>query len=196
MPTYGECPRDDSCILMRFEDVVLSEWYHDGLHYCVEKGIMKGISENLLAPYANTNRAQLVLMLYRIAGSPSVAGMTEPFMDVAEDDWFYEAIVWAYENNIVKGVSATAFAPGESITREQFAAILYRYAGEPQPAATLEDYPDADSVSGYARDAMAWAIGEGLINGMIQLDGTVTLTPAGKANRAQIATILMRYLTR
>ncbi|MBR7178174.1 MAG: S-layer homology domain-containing protein [Oscillospiraceae bacterium] len=196
MPTYGECPRDDSCILMRFEDVVLSEWYHDGLHYCVEKGIMKGISEKLLAPYANTNRAQLVLMLYRIAGSPSVAGMTEPFMDVAEDDWFYEAIVWAYENNIVKGVSATAFAPGESITREQFAAILYRYAGEPQPAATLEDYPDADSVSGYARDAMAWAIGEGLINGMIQLDGTVTLTPAGKANRAQIATILMRYLTK
>lgn len=155
---------------------------------------MQGISKVELAPAMETNRAQLVVMLYRIAGEPSVNGMTEPFDDVNEDHWFYEAVIWAYQNNIVKGVSETAFAPGTSITREQLATILYRYTGEPEVTGNLEDYPDADSVSDYARSAMLWAVFEGLINGMTQKDGSITLSPTTNANRAQIATILMRYL--
>ena len=194
LPITDECLRDDSCILYKYRDVVLSEWYHDGLHGCVELGIMQGISKDELAPAMETNRAQLVVMLYRIAGEPSVNGMTEPFADVNEDHWFYEAVIWAYQNNIVKGVSETAFAPGTSITREQLATILYRYTGEPEVTGNLEDYPDADSVSDYARSAMLWAVFEGLINGMTQKDGSITLSPTTNANRAQIATILMRYL--
>ena len=105
-------------------------------------------------------------------------------------------IVWAYENKVVNGVSDTEFAPNAGVTREQVATILYRYLDTPNGTGKLEDFLDAADVSGYAVDAMAWAVGEGLITGIAQADGTALLAPTGNATRAQIATILMRHLTK
>ncbi|MBQ8797478.1 MAG: S-layer homology domain-containing protein [Oscillospiraceae bacterium] len=190
-----ECDKDESCVLSEFVDVDTAAWYHDGVHFCVEQGIMNGMGGGKFAPGETAVRAQLVTMLYRLAGEPSIEGLNEPFSDVKENDWFYAPIVWAYNNKIINGVSQTTFEPGTSVSREQVATILHRYLGTPTGTGNLDAYPDADKVLGYARDAMAWAVGEGLIVGIAQGDGTSLLDPAGNANRAQIATILMRYLT-
>ena len=157
---------------------------------------MNGMGEGKFAPNENTTRAQLVMMLYRLAGTPSVEGKTEPFSDVAENDWFYAPIVWAYENKVVNGVTATEFAPNAGVTREQVATILYRYLGEPEGTGKLEEFPDVADVSEYAVAPLTWAVGEGLITGIAQADGTALLAPTGNATRAQIATILMRHLTK
>ena len=194
--TVPECDKDDNCTLSQFDDIVVTEWYHDGIHFCVEEGIMNGMGEGKFAPTENTTRAQLVMMLYRLAGAPGIEGKTEPFSDVADTDWFYAPIVWAYENKVVNGVSDTEFAPNAGVTREQVATILYRYLDTPNGTGKLEDFLDAADVSGYAVDAMAWAVGEGLITGIAQADGTALLAPTGNATRAQIATILMRHLTK
>ena len=122
-------------------------------------------------------------------------GKTVPFTDVAEGEWYHDAIVWAYENEVVNGMTKTTFAPDASITREQVATILHRYLGSPAGTGKLEEFPDVAKVSTYAKDALSWAVGEGLINGVKQNDGTSLLAPDGNATRAQIATILMRHLT-
>ena len=148
-------------------------------------------------------RAQLVCILYRIQGEPKVvegyelAKLRAPFDDVPRGQWYTNAILWAKLTGIVNGTSATTFDPSGQITREQLAAILYRYTAKYAPdatgnAASLAAYPDAGSVSAYARDAMAWAVGNGLIKGLPH-DKTDYLEPGGSTTRAQVATILMRY---
>ena len=194
--TVPECDKDDNCTLSQFDDIVATEWYHDGIHFCVEEGIMNGMGEGKFAPTENTTRAQLVMMLYRLAGTPSMEGDTEPFTDVADTDWFYAPIVWAYKNKVVNGITATEFAPNASVTREQVATILYRYLGEPEGTGKLDAFPDVADVSEYAVAPLTWAVGEGLITGIAQADGTALLAPTGNATRAQIATILMRHLTK
>ena len=156
---------------------------------------MNGMSDTTFEPGTNTSRAMLVTMLYRMEGQPSIEGMAEPFTDVAEGDWFYAPIVWAYNNQVVKGMSATTFEPNTLVTREQVATIMHRYSGTPAGTGDLSVFPDVAAVSDYAKDALVWAVGEGLINGVAQADGTSKLDPTGNATRAQIATILMRYLT-
>ena len=142
-------------------------------------------------------------ILYRIQGEPKVVEGYEldklraPFDDVPRGQWYTNAILWAKLTSIVNGTSATTFDPSGQITREQLAAILYRYTAKYAPdatgnAASLADYPDAGSVSAYARDAMAWAVGNGLIKGLPH-DKTDYLEPGGSTTRAQVATILMRY---
>ena len=189
-----ECNQDASCVLSRFTDVDPTESYHDGLHYCVAYGMISGMSDTTVGPNVVANRAMLVTMLYRMEGKPSIEGMSEPFTDVQPGDWYYEAVVWAYNEKVVNGTSATTYDPGRNITREQVATILHRYCGMPEGTGDLSRFPDEASVSAYAKDAMVWAVGEGLINGVITSQGTM-LEPAGNATRAQIAIIVMRYYT-
>ena len=142
-------------------------------------------------PDTAMSRSMLVTVLWRYAGKP-VEGSND-FTDVPAGEWYTEAIAWASHNGVVNGVGDGKFAPDEKITREQMAAILYRYSDQQKldtaARADLSVFPDADDVSGYARDSVAWAVAEGLIKG----DGDY-LNPQGNATRAQVATILMRYI--
>ncbi|MBE6944632.1 MAG: hypothetical protein E7459_00910 [Ruminococcaceae bacterium] len=179
-----------SCPAKEFTDVNLNDWYHDGVDYVLANGLMEGMGDGIFAPNANLTRGQLVTILYRMAGEPSVKGMRQPFTDVLAGQWYSDAIVWAYNEGIVNGMSATVFGTNAKITREQIATILYRYVGaEEETENALADYADAGKVSDWAVEAMNWAVANGLINGMSE----TTLVPQGNATRAQIATILMRY---
>ncbi len=178
------------CPAEKFTDVDTKQWYHEGVCYVIRNGLMNGKSETVFAPNANLTRAELVTVLYRMAGSPSVEDLEHPFADVADDTWYTDAVIWAYNAEVVKGISDTAFAPNANITREQIATILYRYAGaEEVEEDALADFTDAGKVNAYAVDAMNWAVSVGLINGVAEGE----LAPQGNATRAQIATILMRY---
>ena len=175
-----------------FSDVKTSAWYHEDVQYVSENGLMKGTGENLFSPDATTTRGMIVTILYRLEGEPSPTGVC-PFQDVASGKYYEKAITWAAESGIVSGFSADTFGPDQNITREQMAAILYRYATykkyDVSTAGDLSKFPDADKVSSYAVDAMKWANAAGLING--SNDGK--LYPAGNATRAQVAAILTRF---
>ena len=198
------CPGGPTCPGYAFRDMPApGNWAHAGLDYCIYSGYINGLSATTVDPSGTCTRAQLVCILYRIQGEPKVVEGYEldklrvPFDDVPRGQWYTNAIWWAKLTGIVNGTSATTFDPSGQITREQLAAILYRYTAKYAPdatgnAASLADYPDAGSVSAYARDAMAWAVGNGLIGG-IPHGKTDYLEPGGSATRAQVATILMRY---
>ena len=175
-----------------FTDVAESDWFYDAVRYAYENGLMGGIGDNLFAPNSPTTRAQLVTILYRLEGEPAVTGQS-PFTDVEADTWYTDAVIWAAEEGVVNGVSATQFAPGNNITREQLATILFRYAQakgyDVSSRADLSGFPDAGDILPYAQEAMAWAVAEGLLQGFED----DTLRPQGTATRAQIATILMRF---
>ena len=175
-----------------FTDVAESDWFYDAVRYAYENGLMGGVGDNLFAPNNPTTRAQLVTILYRLEGEPAVTGQS-PFTDVEADTWYTDAVTWAAEEGVVNGVSATQFAPGNNITREQLATILFRYAQakgyDVSPRADLSGFPDAGDILPYAQEAMAWAVAEGLLQGFED----DTLRPQGNATRAQIATILMRF---
>ena len=174
-----------------FTDVADDAWYADAVRYVYENGMMNGTDDTAFSPDANTTRAMIVTMLYRMEAEPTAQG--SGFTDVAAGSYYADAVAWAAENGIVNGVSETSFAPDDSITREQMAAILYRYAQykgyDVTASGNLSAYTDASQVSGYAAAAMQWANGEGLITGVT---GTA-LDPQGSATRAQVATILMRF---
>ncbi len=172
----------------KFVDVP-GHWAEEDMLEAVYRGLFKGVDDTHFAPNANLTRAELVTVLYRMAGEPSVDGLEHPFADVPADTWYTDAVIWAYHEGVVNGISETAFAPGADITREQIAAILYRYAGAEAAEDALAGYADADKVSDWAYDAMNWAVSAGLINGITE----TTLAPQNSATRAQIATILMRY---
>ena len=174
-----------------FVDVAEGDWFYDAVVYAYQNELMDGVGGNRFAPNSETTRAQLVTILYRLEGQPAVSGDL-PFTDVEAGIWYTDAILWAAQNNIVNGVSDTEFAPGDDLTRQQLVTILYRYAEakgyDVSASADLSGYPDAGQVQTYAQPAMAWAVAEGIVEGM---DGN--LKPAGNASRAQIATILMRF---
>ena len=177
------------CPSAAFTDVEENVWYHDGIDFMVRNGYMNGVAADTFDVEGSLTRAQLVTILYRIAGEPETSAAI-PFADVADGQWYTKAIVWAAENGIVKGVNETTFAPNDPITREQIAVILYRYAHEENTEdGKLTSFPDAKDISGYALEAMNWAVARGLINGS---DGK--LLPQDTATRAQIAVILARYL--
>ena len=184
--TFAEAP-------LPFPDVTEGDWFYDAVRYAYETGLMDGVGDNLFAPNSQTTRAQLVTILYRLAGQPAVSGDL-PFPDVESGTWYTDAVAWAAQNGIVNGVSDTEFAPGDDITREQLAAILYRYAAyqgyDVSQRADLSGFGDASSISGYAQEALSWAHAQDLVLGFE--DGS--LRPQGNANRAQIAAVLMRFL--
>ncbi len=176
-----------------FPDVTEGDWFYDAVRCAYENSLMDGVGDNLFAPNSETTRAQLVTILYRLAGEPEPGG-DSGFADVAAGTWYTDAVAWAAENGIVNGVSDTEFAPGDDITREQLAAILYRYAAyqgyDVSQRADLSGFGDASSIRGYAQEALSWAHAQGLVLGFE--DGS--LRPQGTASRAQIAAVLMRFL--
>ena len=175
-----------------FGDVKSADWFYNDVKYVYEKGMMAGTAADVFAPNATTTRAMIVTILYRLEGSPAVTG-TSAFVDVPVGQWYTDAVNWAAANQIVKGTSATTFAPNDSITREQMAAILYRYAQykgyDVTKKADLSGYSDNGQVSAYAKDALAWANAAKLINGVTN----TTLAPQGNATRAQVSAILHRF---
>ena len=189
-----EALKTAGCPSTNFTDVEENGWYHTGVDFMVKNGFMNGVADDAFDVDGNLTRAQLVTILYRIAGEPESTA-TNPFADVADGQWYTNAVIWAAENGIVKGVNTTTFAPNDQITREQIATILFRYAKAEKVEGKLAGFPDAEKVSDYAADAMAWAVEQGLINGISESDGKTYLAPQETATRAQIAAILMRYLT-
>lgn len=183
MTTYSKLP---------FSDVRIADWFYNDVKYVYEKGMMSGTAADVFAPNTTTTRAMIVTILYRLEGSPAVTG-TSAFVDVPAGQWYTDAVNWAAANQIVKGTSATTFAPNDSITREQMAAILYRYAQykgyDVTKKADLSGYSDNGQVSAYAKDALAWANAAKLINGVTN----TTLAPQGNATRAQVSAILHRF---
>ena len=169
-----------------------TDWAKEGICFVIENGLMVGTTSTTFAPKDTLTRAMLVTVLYRMAGSPAVDAPSG-FTDVADGQWYSDAIAWAAANGIVNGVGGNKFAPSEPVTREQLAAIFFRYAKAEAPEAdVLSGYPDAEAISTYARDAMAWAVSTGLVTGSKEADGTY-LVPQGLAAREQAAAILMRY---
>ena len=188
------CNQDIHQVLdQQFLDTNGDYWYADGIDYVYDNHLMKGMEERAFGPDDYMSRAMLVTVLWRQAGSPEPDAAAD-FIDVPDGLWFSDAVAWASENEIVNGVGDNQFTPFASITREQIATILWRYSEKPEGTGDLSDYPDADKVSVFAEDAMSWAVGANLIKGDADPDGNTRLDPWGSATRAQVATILMRYL--
>ena len=193
------CPGGPSCPSYGFSDVAgPNDWSHEGIDYCVRRSLMVGTGTGTFSPGMNCSRAQIVQILYNLSGNKTdYSRYYLPFTDVTPGAWYYDAVAWAYFNNVVSGTSATTFAPNDVITREQMAVILYGYTAEYAPeftgnAASLNTFPDAGSVANWAYAAMSWAVGNGLISGMGS-GGVSYLAPQGSATRAQASAIIMRY---
>ena len=185
----------DNCPSKAFSDLDADAWYHEGVDYALTNGLMNGVGGGKFEPDGQLTRAQLVTVLYRAAGEPDTGKQVNPFTDVADDAWYTKAVIWAANNGIVNGVAKNVFAPDASIPREQIAAMLYRYAGaEAAKEDKLSAFPDAAKTSDWAKEALNWAVASGLINGVADANGTANLEPQSTATRAQIATILMRWL--
>ena len=176
-----------------FKDVKKNDWYYEAVEYVANKGLMNGTGNDEFTPDANTTRGMIVTILYRLEGSPEVSMST--FTDVANTEYYAKAVAWAEKNGIVNGYGEGKFGPNDVITREQLAAIMYRYSNYKKYNTSVgEDtnilsYNDISELSEYAVSSMQWACGAGLVNGI----GDGKLAPKGNATRAQLATILMRY---
>lgn len=201
IPATGSavCPGGAACPSFRFRDVPApSNWAHEGIDYCVRHGLMSGFDATTFSPDTVSTRAQIVMILYNLSGDTTdYSKYYVPFTDVKPGTWYYNAVAWGYDKDIVSGMTPTTFAPDGLITREQMAVLLYGYTEKYAPAylggaASLNGFPDAASVSNWAYAAMSWAVGNGLISG-IASNGADYLAPSGGATRAQIAAIMMRY---
>ena len=179
-----------------FTDISSDDWFYDSVKYVNDNGLMTGLNETTFGPYENLARAQFAVILHRISGSPEIE-YTDKFPDVADGQWYTDAILWANEAGVVGGYTDTGkFGPGDNINREQMAVMMYRYAEylgyDTSARADISQYADAKNVNEFAREAMSWAVGSGIITG--KENGT-KLDPQGNASRAECATIIMRFKT-
>lgn len=187
--------REPDAVKNPFADVNAGDWFYQDVLFSYEKGLMSGMDAAVFAPYANTTRAQIAVIFYRMEGSPAVEGENS-FTDVVRDSgtaWFYDAVTWAQQNGIMGGYDNSSFAPNDPITREQLAAIFYRYAqykgyDTTQGGMAIREFDDYESISDYAMGAMAWAVNTGLVKGDSNL-----LYPKGTATRAEIAALFHRF---
>lgn len=187
--------REPDAVKNPFADVNAGDWFYRDVLFSYEKGLMSGMDAAAFAPYANTTRAQIAVIFYRMEGSPAVEGENS-FTDVVRDSgtaWFYDAVTWAQQNGIMGGYGNSSFAPNDPITREQLAAIFYRYAqykgyDTTQGGMAIREFDDYESISDYAMGAMAWAVNTGLVKGDSNL-----LYPKGTATRAELAALLHRF---
>ena len=195
---FSACAGSRACPIHPFEDASSAAWYHDGVHYCLDAGLMTGVGGGRFAPEGGMTRAMLVAVLYRLEGEPDADGGAA-FTDVAADAWYAEAVGWAAAEGIVDGYGDGRFGPDDALTREQLAAILYRYARYRGLAAAADEaltrYADAAQIADYAVSALHWACGSGLVGGMVQ-NGRAVLLPASAVTRAQTAAILQRLCTK
>lgn len=179
-------------VKLPFTDVSTSDWFYDDVAFVYENGLFSGTDSRSFSPNASMTRAMLVTVLYRLEGEPTVTGRSS-FTDVRSGAYYEKSVIWAAANGIVTGTDSTSFSPDAKVTREQLAAILYRYAQyrklDTDASAKLNSFTDADSVSAYASEALGWAVSEGLING-----ASGKLMPKGDATRAQVAAILHRFV--
>ncbi len=186
------CGAEDS---LGFSDVSANAWYASAVQYAVEHGLMAGVGNGRFGPEEPMTRAMLVTVLWRYAGRPEAG--ENPFTDVPAGQWYTENVTWAAENGVVSGVGNGRFAPNGNITREQMASILFRYAKltglDTSKRGELAGFPDEGQVSSWAREALSWAVGEGIISGTAE-GGRTILKPQGNATRAQVASILMRFI--
>lgn len=188
--------REPDAVKNPFADVNAGDWFYRDVLFSYEKGLMSGMDAAAFAPYANTTRAQIAVIFYRMEGSPAVEGENS-FADVVRGSgtaWFYDAVTWAQQNGIMGGYDNSSFAPNDPITREQLAAIFYRYAqykgyDTTQGGMAIREFGDYESISDYAMSAMAWAVNTGLVKGDSNL-----LYPNGTATRAEIAAMLHRFV--
>ena len=174
-----------------FTDVSTGVWYYDAVKFVSENGLMNGVGNSLFAPEENLSRGMLTQILYNKEGQPTVDD-NSTFADVASGAWYFNAVSWASEKGIAGGYGTGLFGPNDNITREQLAVMLWRYAGKPVPPNLLLNFTDANLVSGYAMDAMRWAVDKGIINGK----GNGILDPRGYATRAETAQMLKNYLSK
>lgn len=185
-------PASDSKPKLPFTDVSTSDWFYSDVMFVYENGLFSGTDSRSFSPNASMTRAMLVTVLYRLEGEPAGTGSSS-FSDVYSGSYYEKAVAWAAANGIVTGTGSTSFSPDAKVTREQLAAILYRYAQykklDTDAGAKLDSFSDAGNVSGYASEALSWAVSEGLING-----ASGRLTPKGDATRAQVAAILHRFV--
>ena len=194
------CTGGPSCPSYGLHDVAGPDyWAHKGIDYCVRNRLMSGVGAGTFSPNTACTRAQIVKILYNRSGNQAdYSNYYLPFTDVAPGAWYYNAVAWAYYNDVTSGTSATMFTPNAAITRQQLVTFLYRYTVKYAPeftgnAAPISAFPDADSVANWAYAAMSWAVGNGLIKGNAHDNGPDYLDPNGSATRAQTATIIMRY---
>lgn len=194
------CTGGPSCPSYGLHDVAGPDyWAHKGIDYCVRNRLMSGVGAGTFSPDTACTRAQIVKILYNLSGNQTdYSYYYLPFTDVAPGAWYYNAVAWAYCNDVTSGTSATMFTPNAAITRQQLVTFLYRYTVKYAPeftgnAAPISAFPDAGSVANWAYAAMSWAVGNGLIKGNAHDNGLDYLDPNGSATRAQTATIIMRY---
>ena len=193
-----DCPRDESCPMAVSDDLSLGAWYHDGVHYCIDEDIMKGVDDGVFAPDVSTSRAMIAVMLWRLDGSPDMDGQNlgYPYADVNPDSWYTDAVYWARLNGVVTGYDTEHFGTDDAVTREQLAAMLFRYAKykgidmSKYESTDLSSFADAAYISDYALSAVKWACGAGIIKGA---GDESSLSPKGETSRAEIAVMFMRY---
>ena len=190
------CVKDDgsgsvhNCLMSRFTDCDADAWYHEYVDAVLEAGLFDGVSDTKFAPTAPMTRGMLMTVLYRMEGCPAVSGKSA-FRDVQDADaWYYDAVIWAAQNGIVDGYGDNTFRPGKELTREELAAILYRYADAKPVTADMSRYTDWNDVSGWAADAVRWAAANGIMEGVTDS----TLSPGTSAQRVQVAAMLLRLL--
>ena len=195
--TQAEAIPPEIAAYEQFHDLDRNAWSYDGIAYCVARGLMSGTDTHTFSPGGVTTRAQLVQVLYNLAGEPDMTGVTTPFTD-ARSGWYRDAVAWAYRTGVVSGTSDTTFSPDQAVTREQIAVILMAFAAQvpgaerPAAPADLAAFPDGAQVSGWARDAMADAVALGVLGGA-EVNGTLWLRPQGQATRAEVATVLAGF---
>lgn len=183
-----------------FEDVYTTSWFRDNVVYVYENGYMNGISDTIFDPSGQMTRGMMVTVLYRMDGSPTIESSSHGFTDVADGKYYSEAVAWAKENGIVKGMSDTEFAPGDPVTRQQAVTIFYRYCvdykgGDGSKMAELGSFPDASEVKSWALDGMKWAVANGVITGTAENNGDVLLNVNGILSRSQCAALIQRCCT-
>ena len=186
------CEGGDDCLTAGFSDLKSDAWYHEAVDYVIAEGILTGVGDGAFAPSMPTSRAMVVTMLYRLAGEPSVQADMD-FDDVAPGKWYSDAVLWASANGIVEGYGEGIFGPHYQVTREQMAAIFYRWAlamgADTSASADISGYEDADGIHPWAREAMEWACGIGLMEGR----SAVSLSPGGTSMRSETATLIWRW---
>ena len=192
-PNKPENKPEDTETTVPFTDVSEKDWYYNAVKFAYDNGLMSGVSDTAFEPNANTTRGMIVTVMYRLENEPNV-NIDNSFKDVKSSDYYGNAIYWAKQNNIVTGYNSTTFAPNDNITREQMTAILYRYASykgySVDKTSDLSEFTDVSNINDYALKPVKWAVASNLISGM----GDSTISPLGNASRAQIATILMRFI--